>query len=132
MNKNVKMIGFVLASASTVLSAVCAILYKSVYIQTSKTMPLLICAVVAGALALAFAVKMGKELPNFFLLAHVVLVMAGLCMSIAPMVNEIGLVYAGLNPQSNVTGFYTFAVFAGVTWLIALVAAFIGLTKKAE
>ena len=101
MNKNVKMIGFVLASASTVLSVVCAILYKSVYIQTSKTMPLLICAVVAGALALAFAVKMGKELPNFFLLAHVVLVMAGLCMSIAPMVNEIGLVYAGLRSGTS-------------------------------
>ena len=131
MNKNVKMIGFVLAAASTVLSLVCVILYKFVYIRTGNTTPLLIGAVIAGALALVTAVAMGKELPNILLLAHTVLVMAGLCISIAPMVNEIGLVYAGLNPQTNVTGFYTFAVFAGVTWLIALIASFIGLTKKA-
>ena len=130
--KNVKIVGFVLACASTVLSLVCAILYKFVYLQTKGPFALLIVALLAGIAALALAIKLGKEIPNFCLIIHTVLVMAALGMSIAPMVNEIGLVYAGLNPQTNVTGFYTFAVFAGVTWLIALVASFIGVSKKAE
>lgn len=130
--KNVKIVGFVLACASTVLSLVCAILYKFVYLQTKGPFALLIVALLAGIAALALAIKLGKEIPNFCLIIHTVLVMAALGMSIAPMVNEIGLVYAGLNPQTNVTGFYTFAVFAGITWLIAVVASFIGVSKKAE
>ena len=130
MNKNVKMIGFVIACASTVLSLVCAILYKSVYIQIGGTMPLLICAAVVGALALVLAVATGKEIPNFCLIIQAVLLMAALGRSIGPMVNEIGLVYAGLNPQSNVTGFYTFAVFAVIAWLVSVVASFVGVTKK--
>ena len=127
-----KIVGFVLACASTVLSLVCAILYKFVYLQTKGPFALLIVALLAGIAALALAIKLGKEIPNFCLIIHTVLVMAALGMSIAPMVNEIGLVYAGLNPQTNVTGFYTFAVFAGITWLIAVVASFIGVSKKAE
>ena len=132
MSKNVKIVGFVLACASTVLSLVCAILYKFVYLQTKGPFALLIVALLAGIAALALAIKLGKEIPNVCLIVHTVLVMAALGMSIAPMVNEIGLVYAGLNPQTNVTGFYTFAVFAGITWLIAVVASFIGVSKKAE
>ena len=132
MNNKKITFGFVLACASTVLSLVCAILYKFVYLQTKGPFALLIVALLAGIAALALAIKLGKEIPNVCLIIHTVLVMAALGMSIAPMVNEIGLVYAGLNPQTNVTGFYTFAVFAGITWLIALVASFIGVSKKAE
>ena len=132
MNNKKITVGFVLAAVSTVLAIVCAFLYKSVVQQDSMTYTLLIFAAVAGAAALVLAFVLGKEIPNFCLIIHTVLVMAALGMSIAPMVNEIGLVYAGLNPQTNVTGFYTFAVFAGITWLIAVVASFIGVSKKAE
>ena len=130
MNSKTFKPGFVLAAASTVLSVVCAVLYKSAYIKTSTTYVLLICAALAGAAALALAVTRGKEIPNLLLAAHAVLLMASIGIAIGPMVNEIGLVYAGLNPKTNVTGFITYAIAAGITWLISVAASFMGITTQ--
>ncbi len=122
--------GFVLAAASTVLSLVCIFLYKSALMQDGMVNTLLICAAVAGAAALVLAFVMGKEIPNICLAAHAVLLMAAIGIAIGPMVNEIGLVYAGLNPKTNLSGFITFAICACITWLISVVASFMGVTKK--
>lgn len=131
MNNNKKItLGFVLAAASTVLSAVCAFLYKSALMKDSRTYIFLIAAVAAGALALILARTMGKEIPNLVLAAHAILLMAALGISIAPMVNEMGLVFAGLNPQTNLSGFITYAVAAGIAWLISVVASFAGVTGE--
>lgn len=130
MNKKVSIIGFILVAASTVLSIVSAILYSGVLMKDGLTYTLLILAAVAGAIALGLALALGKEIPNLFVIAHAILAMAALGISIAPMVNEMGLVYAGLNPQSNLTSFIVFAVFACVTWVLALLGSFIGVTKK--
>ena len=46
------------------------------------------------------------------------------------MVNEMGLVFAGLNPQTNLSGFITYAIAAGIAWLISVVASFAGVTGK--
>lgn len=132
MKDKASVLGIVLAGSSTVLTIVSIILYNFTLIKTNNTYIMLACAAAAGVLALWVAVKLGRELPNFIVVIHVLLVLAGLGFSIAPMVNEIGLVYAGLNPQSNLTGFLIFVAFAAVTWLIGLVAAFTGITKKAE
>ncbi len=128
--KEKKTLGFYLVAVSTILAIVSVILYNNALMKTSTTTVLLVIAAVVGAAAVAAALLLGKEIPNLLAAAHAVLVMAALGVSIAPMVNEIGLVYAGLNPQSNLTGYITFAVFAGITWLIAVVAAFIGTNKK--
>ena len=131
MNNNKKItLGFVLAAVSTVLSVVCAVLYKSALMKDDRTYIILIAAAAAGALALILAWVMGKEIPNLLLCAHAVLLMAALGISIAPMVNEMGLVFAGLNPQTNLSGFITYAVAAGIAWLISVVASFAGVTAK--
>ena len=92
---------------------------------------LLICAAAAGLIACALAAAIGKEIPNLVVIAQAVLLMAAFAASIAPMVNEIGLVYAGLNQFRGLIGYIVFAAFACVTWLIATVASFTGITKKA-
>ena len=63
---------FVLAAASTVLSVVCAVLYKSALMKDDRTYIILIAAAAAGALALILARVMGKEIPNLLLCAHAV------------------------------------------------------------
>lgn len=131
MNNNKKItLGFVLAAVSTVLSVVCAFLYKSALMKDSMTYTFLYAAAAAGAAALVLAWVMGKEIPNIILCAHAVLLMAALGVSIAPMVNEMGLVFAGLNPQTNLTGFITYAVAAGIAWLISVIASFAGVSAK--
>ena len=130
MKDKVSIVGFALVCASTVLSVVAAILYNFARLKNGTTYVLLVIAAVLGAAALAAALKLGKEIPNIVVVAHTVVAMAAFGVSIAPMVNEIALVYAGLNPQSNLTGYIVFAVFACVTWLVGLVAAFTGMTKK--
>ena len=131
MNNNKKItLGFVLAAVSTILSAVCAFLYKSALMKDSRTYAFLAAAAAAGLLALILARTMGKEIPNLLLAAHAILLMAALGISIAPMVNEMGLVFAGLNPQTNLSGFITYAIAAGIAWLISVVASFAGVTGK--
>ncbi len=131
MKNKVSYIGFFLVAAATVLAIVSAILYNSALYKQGIVFTLLICAAAAGLIACALAAAIGKEIPNLFVVAQAVLLMAALAASIAPMVNEIGLVYAGLNQFSGLVGYIVFAAFACVTWLIATVASFTGITKKA-
>ena len=130
MNNKKISVGFVLAAVSTVLAIVCAVLYKSVVQQNGTTYALLILAAVAGAAALVLAFVLGKEIPNLFLIAHAVLLMAAIGISIAPVVNDMGLVFAGLYQKDIINAYITFAVFGCIAWLIAVVASFMGVTKK--
>ena len=130
MNNKKISVGFVLAAVSTVLAIVCAVLYKSVVQQNGTTYALLILAAVAGAAALVLAFVLGKEIPNLFLIAHAVLLMAVIGISIAPVVNDMGLVFAGLYQKDIISAYITFAIFACIAWLIAVVASFMGVTKK--
>lgn len=132
MNNKKITLGFVLAAVSTVLAIVCAFLYKSVGQQAGTTYTLLIFAAVAGAAALVLALVIGKEIPNLFLVAHAVLLMAVIGVSIAPVVNDMGLVFAGLYQNDIISAYITFAVVACIAWLIAVVASFMGLTKKED
>ena len=125
-----KTFGFYLTALTTVLSVVCLVLYKNALMKASLTNTFLILAAVAGACALVLALTVGKEIANFLGAVHAVLLMAAIGVSIAPMVNEMGLVFAGLNPKTNLSGFITFAVVAGIAWLLAVIASFVGLTGK--
>ena len=88
-----------------------------------------VAVVACAAVVLAF---MGKTFANFLAIVATALAMLGLGLSVGPMVNEIGLVYAGLNPYSNVAGFVNFAVVAAIIWVLALIGTFCGLVKKIE
>lgn len=130
MNNKKITLGFVLAAVSTVLAIVGLFLYKSVVQQTSTTYTLLILAAVAGAAALVLALVLGKEIPNLFLVAHAVLLMAVVAISVAPVVNDMGLVFAGLYQMDIIKAYITFAVVSCIAWLISVVASFLGVTKK--
>ncbi len=130
MNNKKITFGFVLAAISTILSVVCMLLYKPVVQQTGTTNTLLIFAALAGVLALVLAIVRGKEIPNLFLAVHAILLMAALAVSVAPVVNDMGLVFAGLYQKDIIAAFITFAIVAGTAWLIAVVASFAGVTRK--
>ena len=130
MNNRKITLGFVLAAVSTVLAIVGLFLYKSVGQQIGTTNTLLILAAVAGAAALVLALVLGKEIPNFFLIAHAVLLMAAVGVSVAPVVNDMGLVFAGLYQMDIINAYITFAVVACVAWLVSVVASFLGVTPK--
>ena len=130
MNNKKITLGFVLAAISTILSVVCVVLYKSVSQQDGNTNILLILAAFAGAAALLLSIARGKEIPNLFLIAHAILLVAAIGISIAPVVNDMGLVFSGLYQNDIIAAYITFAIFACVAWLIAVVASFMGVTKK--
>ncbi len=130
MNNKKITTGFVLAAVSTVLAIVCTILYRSVAQQDSTTFTLLIFAAVAGAAALILALMLGKEIPNLFLIAHAILLMTAIGISIAPVVNDMGLVFSGLYQMDIIKAYITFAVCACIAWLFAVVASFLGVTGK--
>ena len=130
MNNKKITLGFVLAAVSTVLAIVGLFLYKSVGQQIGTTNTLLILAAVAGAAALVLALVRGKEIPNLFLIAHAVLLMAAVGVSVAPVVNDMGLVFAGLYQMDIINAYITFAVVACVAWLVSVVASFLGVTPK--
>ena len=126
-----KTFGFYLTVITTILSLISLVLYKGALMKASLTNTLLILAIVAGVCAVILAITVGKEISILVGAVHAVLLMAAIAVSIAPMVNEIGLVFAGLNPKTNLSGFKTFAIVAGITWLLSVMASFIGLTKEA-
>ena len=130
MNNKKITLGFVLAAVSTVLAIVGIFLYKPEVQQIGTTNTLLILAAVAGAAALVLALTLGKEIPNFFLIAHAVLLMAAVGVSVAPVVNDMGLVFAGLYQRDIINAYITFAVVGCIAWLISVVASFMGVTGK--
>jgi hypothetical protein len=130
MNNKKITFGFVLTAITTILCVVGVFLYKIVSQKASLTVTLLILAVVAGAAALVLALMRGKEIPNLFLIAHALLIMAAIGISIAPVVNDMGLVFAGLYQMDIIKPFITFAVVVGIAWLLSVVASFAGVTKK--
>ncbi len=130
MNNKKITFGFVLTAITTILCVVGVFLYKNVSQKASLTVTLLILAVVAGAAALVLALMRGKEIPNLFLIAHALLIMAAIGISIAPVVNDMGLVFAGLYQMDIIKPFISFAVVVGIAWLLSVVASFAGVTKK--
>ena len=130
VKNKVKFFGFLLIAASTVLAIVSIFLYNMALFRVNATTILLVVAAVAGVATLLLANSLGREISNFCVVVHTVLLMAALAVSIAPMVNEMGLVYAGLDPVSNLTGYFIFAAFVAVAWLLALVVSFTGIAKK--
>ena len=123
--------GFYLIALSTVLAIVGLVLYKNALVKTSMVNTFLILAIVAGACAIIAAIALGKEIANVLAAAHVILLMAAVAVSIGPMVNDIGLAYAGLNQWSAITPYFTFVGVGCAGWLISLIASFSGIVKKA-
>ncbi|MEE3458119.1 MAG: hypothetical protein VZQ82_08775 [Lachnospiraceae bacterium] len=127
-----KTAGFYLSALSAVLALVCIFLYGSVLFTSAYVRPLLIADVVVSALVLAL-VGMNKTVPfgNVLPLVGAVLCMGAVALSIAPMVNTVVFAFMGMNPMSNAQGFLTFAGVGLCAWLLAVIASFMGLFKKA-
>ena len=123
--------GFYLIALSTVLAIVGLVLYKNALVKTGQVNTFLILAIVAGACAVIAAIALGKEIANVLAAAHVILMMAAVAVSIGPMVNDIGLAYAGLNQWSEIIPYFQFAGVTCVGWLLSLIASFAGIVKKA-
>lgn len=128
MKKTLGLYIFILAA---ILAVVAVVLYGSVMYTADAVRPVMIAVAVVACAAVVLAF-MGKTFANFLAIVATALAMLGLGLSVGPMVNEIGLVYAGLNPYSNVAGFVNFAVVAAIIWVLALIGTFCGLVKKTE
>jgi len=128
MKKTLGLYIFILAA---ILAVVAVVLYGSVMYTADAVRPVMIAVAVVACAAVVLAF-MGKTFANFLAIVATALAMLGLGLSVGPMVNEIGLVYAGLNPYSNVAGFVNFAVVAAIIWVLALIGTFFGLVKKIE
>ena len=128
MKKTLGLYIFILAA---ILAVVAVVLYGSVMYTADAVRPVMIAVAVVACAAVVLAF-MGKTFANFLAIVATALAMLGLGLSVGPMVNEIGLVYAGLNPYANVAGFVNFAVVAAIIWVLALIGTFCGLVKKTE
>ena len=128
MKKTLGLYIFILAA---ILAVVAVVLYGSVMYTADAVRPVMIAVAVVACAAVVLAF-MGKTFANFLAIVATAPAMLGLGLSVGPMVNEIGLVYAGLNPYSNVAGFVNFAVVAAIIWVLALIGTFCGLVKKIE
>ena len=126
-----KTLGLYIFIRAAILAVVAVVLYGSVMYTADAVRPVMIAVAVVACAAVVLAF-MGKTFANFLAIVATALAMLGLGLSVGPMVNEIGLVYAGLNPYSNVAGFVNFAVVAAIIWVLALIGTFCGLVKKIE
>ena len=127
-----KTVGFYFAALSAVLAIVCIFLYGNVLFTNGYVRPLLIADVVISAAVLALSAS-GKPIPGGNLLPLVcsLLCMAAVALSIAPMVNTVVFAFMGMNPMSNAQGFLVFAGAGLCTWLLSVIASFLGIVKKA-
>ena len=122
--------GFYLSAAATVLALVSVFLYGSVSTQHNMVLPLLIISVVLSVAVLVWTALKGK-LPggNMLPVVNSALCMAAIGLATIPTVTMIVLVMMGMNAYATISGYVTFAVVAGIAWLLHIVSSFVGLTK---
>ncbi len=121
--------GFFISCLAIIVSIVGLALYGKAYNTSQQAYTLLIAAVVVEVLSTAGALKFPKVF-NWGAPIAGLLAAAGLVYSATVMVDPIGYVVSGLYESSTLSGFITFAVVAGVGWLLYLVASFTGLAKE--
>ena len=126
-----KTTGFYLSMLSCILALVCIFLYGNVLYTNTYVRPLLIAGVAVSVLLLVLAGKGKTTIVNILPLLSAILCMAAVALSIAPMVNTVVFAFMGMNPMSNAQGFLVFAGAGLCAWLLSVIAAFLGIVKKA-
>ena len=127
-----KTLGFYLSALSAVLALIGVILYGSVPQTDSMVRPLLVICVVLSVLILAVSAMKGK-LPggNLLPVVNAVLCMGAVGLSIGPMASTVVFAFMGMSPMSAAQGYLVFAGVSVAAWLVSVIAAFPGITKKA-
>ena len=127
-----KTLGFYLSALSAALALVSAIQYGNVPLTASMVRPLLIVSVVLSVLILVVTATKGK-FPggNLLPVVNAVLCMGAVALSIGPMANTVVFAFMGMNPMSSAQGYLVFAGGGVAAWLVSVIAAFPGITKKA-
>ena len=118
-----------LTVVAAILAIVAAILYRGVLYRFQPVYIMLITAAVVGALRYVLAGFMPR------LASYCPIVMAALLASAAVwgtqlMVNQLGYVYAGLDPISTIMTWIYFMAFTCVGMLLCIVASFMRASLK--
>ena len=130
MDKAKKSICFFILAAAAVVSIVSIVLYGSSYSTTPKAYGFMIAGVAVAAVSLVIGMTKGSRIANWGGAAAAALMAAGLGWSLTVMVDAIGYVISGLYQFSTLQSYITYAICAGIGWLLYLVSGFSGILKK--
>ena len=126
-----KSIGFFIIAVAAVVGIVGIALYGKSYSTNSKAYGFMIAAVIVAAVALVIGQVAGKAaIVNWGGVCAAALMAAGLGWSLTVMVDAIGYVISGLFQFSTLQSYITYAICAGIGWLLYLVSGFSGILKK--
>ena len=127
-----KTFGFYLSALSAILAIACVVLYGKVMLTDARVTPLLIASAVLSVVILAVtAVKGSVPGGNLLPVVCAVLCMSAVALSISPMASTVVFAFMGMSPMSSAQGFLVFAGAGLAAWFINVIAAFLGITKKA-
>lgn len=126
-----KTAGFYLSWAAAILTLAGIVFYK----QASRNVQyigLLMCTVIVLQVAATIAMAVVKECKwmNLILTANAVLMAVALVNSFFTQVDMLGYVVSGLYGFETIQAFVTAVIFMFASWIIYVVASYIGFEKK--
>lgn len=129
----VKTKGFYLSLIAAVLSLAAIVVYRNVIYTNSAVYYVLVITVMIEALMVVLtAVKGIRAEYNIFMIINTVLTMLGAGLSVALMVHEIAIAFAGLNEWSVLYTYFLYIALTILGWLLFLVTTFIGIVGEKE
>lgn len=127
-----KSLGFYLSAAAAVLALISVFLYGGTTHQHSAVRPLLIIHVAVAAIVLGLMLAAKKAVfANLMPVVNAVLSIVAIGLAATPMATLIVYAFIGMNEMSSIQGFLNFAVVTLIAWLLSILAAFLGVAKKA-
>lgn len=123
-------IGFFILAAAAVVGAISLVLYRSAMNTSSNAYIFMGAAIAVAVVSLVVAKMTGNGISNWGAAFSAALMAAGLAWSLTVMVDAIGYVISGLYQFSLLQTYITFAIVAGIAWLLFVIGGFAGVVKK--
>ena len=121
-----KTVGYYMTMLAAILSLIALFLYRGVLIKVTAPSAASAAAVVVFVLLTLLESKINSAIIlRLIAFLNAVLMAFALISSIGPMINQIGFVFAGLDPMSTISAVITFAVLSGISMLLNIIASFI-------
>ena len=121
-----KTVGYYMTMLAAILSLIALFLYQGVLIKVTAPSAASAAAVVVFVLLTLLESKINSViLLRLIAFVNAVLMAFALISGLAPMINQIGFVYAGLDPMSTISAVVAFAALSGISMLLNIVASFI-------
>ena len=121
-----KTVGYYIAMLAAILSLIALFLYQGALIKVISPSVASAAAVIVFVLLTLLESKINSAiLLRLIAFVNAALMAFALINGLAPMITQISLVFAGVDPMSTISAVVAFAALSGVSMLLNIVASFI-------